>query len=579
MRSLLHSRMRWETLRRRINRTVCGRPVSSTGRLLRGACTLAMIAAPFCTSQTNAATMPAQRLSFNEVMLKIAQEEDLAEGNITYSISGPCGQGSFKTTYLKEGSSGPEDDAIITGLPPPFPGEVLITMMDGDCYSRLDPATTDPQSGTCPPVTVHFGPGAVVDIEEGTQWTSTASGGFSSKTKKWELVVNEGKGDIPAGRYTSSFSYGGAPEIEFIEIDLNPPIDPPVEPNEPYEPPADPNVPIEPNIPTPTIKPPVNPDPNYRKKDPKWGNLNWGTYNIKDVVYLQNYVDWNTNGSFNSSDVGVYCLLYSYNANDGFDNFWDLVDKKKTSSRIYSLVDNQEIIMEGKLSSPLTELRLGFNNNINFTQPITQKILVSMPVGLPDSFKDKTLTYWEYTGEETSSSASATNPYTEGPIYDVKYYARAYPQGQNGVMIERTLSGEYQAVFKKARLSSARKLGDIVWDDKIDSNDYNLAITCIGPNSGVANVAGKERIAGRPSPDGLVDEHDLWAIYNLMPESEKSSVLSPDKIIAGLKNTLGEKEFDLYMSPEHQVNSLLQMSKDKPAYLKTSSYDNSIISK
>ena len=195
-----------------------GDPVRKVGSVPRYSMALApLIAVP----QTKAETSPvksaiSQRVIYSssgnsksnltDVIIRI-MEEDLAEGSITYSISGPCGGGSFTTSYSATGSPGPEDDNFQPDIPL-FPGEVYTTMNDGDCSYKLEPAGTGPQTGTCPPVKVHFGPGAVVEISKGTEWTSSASGSFSSKTKRWELVCKEGKGEVAEGIYTSDFRVG-----------------------------------------------------------------------------------------------------------------------------------------------------------------------------------------------------------------------------------------------------------------------------------------------------------------------------------------------------------------------------------
>ena len=205
------------------------------------------------------------------------------------------------------------------------------------------------------------------------------------------------------------------------------------------------------------------------------------------------------------------CVFYTSLAKDGFDTFGDLVDDNKTNPRVYSLCENRELVMDARKSDSTLELRLGFNSDVNFSAPTQQKILVSPPVSLPDSFSGKTLAYWEYTGDDSSSNThSKEGPYTEKEIYDVKYYAGAYPGGKNGVMITRTLEGSYKAgVHEKARLG-LRVMADLDGSGSVDTNDYNIVVSCVGPYGGSPNVAGKERIAGRPSEDGKVDEDDLW---------------------------------------------------------------------
>ena len=59
-------------------------------------------------------------------------------------------------------------------------------------------------------------------------------------------------------------------------------------------------------------------------------------------------------------------------------------------------------------------------------------------------------------------------------------------------------------------------------------------------------------------------------VYNLLSEKGKSQVASPDKVIKGIKDSVGAAAFDAYMSPDSQVAYWLDQSQNGPYYLKPS---------
>jgi hypothetical protein len=178
---------------------------------LRGACAFAIGFSPFI-GNTRAMAGGLDK------KIKIAEEEEFAVGCVSYSTDSPVGGGGFTTCYSVGASSGPEDDNFQPFIPP-FPGQVYTTMNDGDCSYRLDPAGSSPGTGTCPSVTVHLGPGAVVDVPAGAMWHTTASADFTgTKGTVWKATITDAYGSISPGRYVgpTSFSFGGtAPSISY----------------------------------------------------------------------------------------------------------------------------------------------------------------------------------------------------------------------------------------------------------------------------------------------------------------------------------------------------------------------------
>jgi hypothetical protein len=247
----------------------------------------------------------------------------------------------------------------------------------------------------------------------------------------------------------------------------------------------------------------------------------------------------------------MYCAFFAPNwAKDGYDMCGDIIDDKTKTADMYSLCGDLQLMMDGRQSSTNLDIRWGFNKNVNLPNPTTQKMLVSLPVGIQNPFEGKTLTYWEYTG-----TGSRNDPVIEGPIYDVKYFAGAFPDGQNGVMITRTLQGQYPAgVFKQARLSQRRLLGDVYptgGDGKVDLNDYGVIIGDVGKYNTSAKISNEyDETAGRPDITKPVGLPDLKAGFKLLSKADQALAIPPEQVISNLRKAVGAAVFDAYMQSE-----------------------------
>jgi len=257
-------------------------------------------------------------------------------------------------------------------------------------------------------------------------------------------------------------------------------------------------------------------------------------------IVLQHYIDWNRNGGYDLDITGQLKITWREDNPDWSNGYAkaDVPESRIWAIGNYGARQGLELNTTGTRKSNNVDVYIGFKSPQNFSAPVIQKLLVSTPVGMTPDFGEEKPLFWTETGNpairEGTGVRDKSSIYTEGPIYDLTYFAGRTPNGRNGVLRTRMLQGFYPTgITERGIVSRTRKLGDIFptdGDGKVDLSDCLWMIERIGQTNTSADVAGAEEITGQP--DGHVNIHDLRAMHKKLSDADKAIAPEPGRVMS-----------------------------------------------
>ena len=296
-------------------------------------------------------------------------------------------------------------------------------------------------------------------------------------------------------------TYYDGEETASVNIEVVYNVVDPNDPNDPNDPPIDPNDPWNP--------------PNVT------GNPLSGDFG-KDTLFVQYDVN-----DFAKNETGAWALTYVDGASADLDETDRVYVFPANASRTTKIVSDRRPARGSRFATELTVdavptgseddfyFRWGFETKsrepVYFGELAQNKLVFGFPVDTSNNFAGKSLTVWQY---------DPLDPNRVFPVWGVKDLIAK----RGGKLNLEPLVGAFASDVScgYACVSTARPLGDVLRDGRIDCNDYALVEALQGfAGATDADVAGP---GGLGLPDGVVNDLDLYYLYKALGPADAALI-------------------------------------------------------